>query len=408
MLLFVAVTALVSGGLLSAALTSRRLAHRDYNRERAMQAAEAGLECMCQTIQQTFGLLPTTVTTNGVLDGVTWSCTATKVAEYRFRLDSTGTVEGVKWCVHAAEVEAPSWAEFALWMDRNGVIYFGGGEVFYGRVHSNDMLYFDVVNGIGPAFYETLSSASNTFGGTTNGSIFDKGFLLNAQQDTMASVDFATLKTQAQTYGNLLSGNTFVTFNGNNMRISNTRAGWTNYNMAIGTNRIVYVQKASTGPTNTSAATLVLGGRLDGRVTFVTEDDISITNNITYASDPRTNAASDDALGLVSYDDIWVATNAPNNLEVFAAMMATGAMTNESGSFGVVGYNQGTVRGNLTVYGSIVQEVRGAVASGNSGGMTSGYVKNYSYDRRFSVQAPPYFPRLKTKLTMGQWREGPT
>lgn len=405
-LIFISVAGITAGALLNASITSRKLAHRDYCRERAMYAAESGFETVCQKIQSVYGVLPATFVTNGTIGDGTWSCTATKLGEYLFKLDCTGVVEDVRWCVHSGRVEAPSWAEFALWMHVNGVIYFWAGETFDGKVHSNDKLWFQPSGGVGPVFHDTLSSATNTFGGSTNGSVFDKGFILNADQDSMATVDFATMKSQALTYGNLLAGNTYITFNGNNMRVTNARSGWTNYNLAVGTNKIIYVQRATTGASGTMRGTLEIGGRVDGRVTIVAEDDIMITNHITYAEDPRTNASANDAVGLVTMDDIWITTNAPNNLNIFAAMMATGVLTNESGSFGVTNYNSGPTRGTLTVHGSIVQEVRGAVNTASSGIIQTGYAKNYAYDRRFSIQAPPYFPRLKTKISYGEWREG--
>lgn len=405
-MVFVMIAGIVTGAMLNASVTHRKAAARAMFREKAMAAAESGLETIAQRIQSTQAMLPTTYRTNGTVDGCDWAATALKVSEFRFQIYCTGVVNGVKWRVHAARVELPSWSQYALWMHKNGVIYFIGGESFYGWVHSNDRLYFNQAGGIGPYFYDRVTSASNDYGGTTNGSYFAKGLTLNADQDTMASVDFTQLLTAAQTYGTVLTGLTYITFSGTSARVTNPRRGWTNFNLTISTNSIIYVRQGTSGAhTN---ADVQIGGRLNGRLTIAADADFIITNHVTYWVDPRTNASSQNALGLVAKDDIRIATNAPNNLNIFAAMLATGqASASDDGQFMVDKYNTGSPRGDLTVWGSIVQQTRGAVGTFNSSGTSTGFAKNYGYDDRFRNSAPPYYPRVSTKVDFDGWREGP-
>ena len=139
-------------------------------------------------------------------------------------------------------------------------------------------------------------------------------------------------------------------------------------------------------------------------MTVIADGSFQITNNITYASDPRTNAASNDALGLVAGADITVMTNAPNGETIFAAMMATG-LKSSTGSFGAQNYDKRAASGNLTVWGSIVQNVRGAVNTGGGGTTRTGFAKNYGFDTRFSLTAPPYFPRLDSKIRYSGWTD---
>jgi hypothetical protein len=47
--------------------------------------------------------------------------------------------------------------------------------------------------------------------------------------------------------------------------------------------------------------------------------------------------------------------------------------------------------GTLTIRGAIIQKVRGAVAIGNTSGVTSGYAKDYAHDPRMMYDQPPYF-----------------
>ena len=147
---------------------------------------------------------------------------------------------------------------------------------------------------------------------------------------------------------------------------------------------------------------------MTGRMSIASEDDITVAGNITYTTDPVAHPTSTDALGLLSYTDVWVGTSAPNNLTIDAAIMATGASiaANSPGSFGVNNYNSGSPRGNLNVYGGIVQEVRGAVATVSNGSVVTGYSKNYSYDPRFINTPPPYYPTVSGVLKYTSWTEG--
>ena len=77
-----------------------------------------------------------------------------------------------------------------------------------------------------------------------------------------------------------------------------------------------------------------------------------------------------------------------------------------TGSFGVINYSTRTPAGTLTVYGGIVQEVRGAVGTANSRGGAEGYAKNYSYDSRFLTKPPPDYPVISGQVNFSQWQEG--
>jgi Tfp pilus assembly protein PilX len=405
---FVMLTGMVTGALISAAVTHRRMADRAYQRERAFNIAEGGLEAACQIISARGDLLPDPYVTNGALNGGNFYCTIDRTSSFTYALSSTGIVNNVKWVVQARRVEQPSWAKYALWMDINGNIYFIGGESFYGHVHSNTRLYFDETGGDGADFYDRITTATNGYSGTTNGATFAYGLELNADQDSMANVNFTNLLDTATLAGYVVTGHTIVTLTGTTMRVTNQRKGWTNHSITVGTNAIMYVKTITTGGASTNrSGRLMISGRLDGRITFVTDEDVMIRGHLTYATYP-TNAGADDAIGLVSRDDIWIDTTMPNNANVHAAMMATGQLPSDNGSFGVVNHSSGSARGDLNVWGSIVQEVRGAVGTFGGSGTTTGYSKKYGFDRRFLTSPPPYYPRLATKLSLYDWREGPT
>jgi len=73
-------------------------------------------------------------------------------------------------------------------------------------------------------------------------------------------------------------------------------------------------------------------------------------------------------------------TGAPGNIQGLT-IDATILALNDS--FGVNNYSQSNNEGQLTVYGSIQQNARGAVGQGG------GYVKYYTWDPRLTLYGPP-------------------
>ena len=404
--IFILLVGMVAGALVNAAVTHRKHSDRSFQRERAFHIAEAGLEVACQAVSTYGDMMGDPYYTNRTLNGGSFSCGIDRTASFSYVISSTGVVNGVKWIVQARRVEQPSWAKYALWMDYNGAIYFIGGESFYGHVHSNSKIYFDETGNDGADFYDRLTTATNEYGGTLDGATFAYGLELNADQDSMANVNFTSLLESAQSYGLVLTGHTFVTFTNSTMRITNQRKGWTNHSMTIGTNNIIYVKDTTGGLSTNRVGRVHVSGRVDGRITLVAEEDAYLRGHLTYANHP-TNSSSDDAVGIVVKDDILVDTTMPNNAQIHAAMMATGQDSGEDGSFAVVNHSSGSPRGDLNVWGSIVQERRGAVGTFNGSGTSTGYSKKYGFDTRFTSLPPPFYPRLSTKLSIADWREGP-
>jgi hypothetical protein len=74
-------------------------------------------------------------------------------------------------------------------------------------------------------------------------------------------------------------------------------------------------------------------------------------------------------------------TGSTSNIDIDAAILAL------NHSFIVDNWACGASLGNLNVDGAIAQYFRGPV--GTSGG--TGYIKNYTYNRRLKYREPPYF-----------------
>ncbi|RKR75525.1 hypothetical protein [Frondihabitans australicus] len=159
-------------------------------------------------------------------------------------------------------------------------------------------------------------------------------------------------------------------------------------------------------------------GTVNGDVTIAANNYVYITGDITY----DTATAANDLLGLIGQNNVYVYNPIGNYTTTYTyscgtskkpatctgTTQHTNALLDESQSdrtidaaimsvahsFTVENYSadSGNPKGNLNVYGSIVQKYRGPVAtSGGNGTVNTGYTKNYSYDPRLAFEAPPKF-----------------
>jgi len=422
-LLFLSIGLVISIVALSS--NHRKIAFKQLNMDQAMYVAEAGLERGCRYIDSNVvslvSLMQTSTNIAGTFNSGTYSYCITRLNSTTFSLVSTGSINGISRAVSILRIYQPTYAEFALWSHQNGAIYFKLGESFNGHVHADDPFYFSTIGG-GADFHAALTSATNvwyTDGATKNGDLssmtMDYGLELNSFQGSMADVDFnsttnTSMKNVAASLGLVLSGTSTMSFSGSVVRITNGARSWTNYVYTPNTtNGLIYVANNGTTAGNNAGIVNLVGGNIATRLSIIAENDIVISGNITYTNDPRTNANSTCALGLVTMDDVRIATNAPNNLTIQGAVMATGDTTDgSSGSFGVDNYSSGSGRGNLTIYGGIVQNIRGAVGTFNSSGsLSTGYNKMYNYDPRFISIPPPYYPAISGTVRFANWTEGP-
>jgi hypothetical protein len=405
--------------IVSLSSNHRKVSQEQVTMEQAMFVAEAGIERGARFMESNLTVIvgSSTGATNGSgsVGSGTFTYSIIRSNSSTYNLVSTGTVNGVSRVIKLLRIYQPSYAEFAFWTHVNGAIYFKDGEVFDGHVHADDQLYFDASGG-GPVFHAAVTSNAGTYT-VKNGSItdieFDQGLTLNSYQGQMADVDFnssasTSMKNTASSSGLLLSGTTTLTFNGTSVSITNTRKSWSNHTYNPSTEGIIYIANATSGSSDVAGIAYLKGGNVTGRLTVVTESDMYVRGNITYTTDPRTTSSSTDALGMISQADIWVDTTAPNNLEIDAAMIANGTSgsSSDTGSFGVINYNTGSPRGNLTIYGGIVQDQRGAVGTFSGSSTTHGYAKQYGYDPRFINTPPPYYPTIANKVTFSNWQEG--
>ena len=440
--------------------------------ETAFYLAEAGIEAACIYVTEQGSLLPNLHKNNATVGDGTFDYKIEKTGFYECDITATGEVNGKRRSILLSGVRSATYAKFAFFAEDNGSIYFKSGEEFFGHIHTDTTPWFSG----NPIFNDVFTTKSSGYSGSISSVDFKNGFKTNKDMGSMADVDFSTMKTFAQSYPDealLLTGETEIEFNGDQMLITNAEKGWENESITMSAEQMIYIQDGSVNSTEKyykfvgswngnykkqneeyiligfgkqnakyilktktitedSPGTLALnGGIIDGRVTIVTEDDISINDHIIYNLNPLDEDAVNeaiaeakaealtngkdfdaddvvkDALGLISGDDVIITGSAPDHINIHATIMATGATSSDDGSFYVYNYRNYSPRGYINLLGGIVQQKRGPVGLFNrdTGTNLASYDKKYTFDARFERKPPPNFPPLQSGLTYERWQE---
>ncbi len=293
---------------------------------------------------------------------------------------STAETETARAVVEASLTQN-SFSRFAFFSNNENGVFFQNNDVINGPVHTNGTL-----NISGSPTFNGRVTSPNPWNGTGNpqfngGSNFAANTInlpTNAQADQ--------LRTQAQNGG--LSFNNDITVNFNNNGT---------VDISDGGNPEVNFDLSNWNGVISSSGTVSVQGSVNGQVTVHSSQEVRIAGDVTYQ-----NPSGDDLLGIVSQGNITVdpgahAINGTQDLSIHASMMAIG----NGNSFQLQGWDDGTTRGTLNLLGGIQQDTRGAVGSfnPNTGNITSGYSKNYTFDQRLSQVNPPFYPRQSVFTT---------
>jgi hypothetical protein len=150
----------------------------------------------------------------------------------------------------------------------------------------------------------------------------------------------------------------------------------------------------------TGCGNVYVEGNYSKSLTVASSDDVIINGNlIPTGLEPGQEPTGSATLGIIANHYVRIYHPVENgkfgcqnassgdikNPWIYAALLST------QHSVVVDNYNCGSPLGELNIYGAIAQNYRGIVATGNSKGVVTGYVKNYNYDDRLAVDEPPYF-----------------
>ncbi|MBN2069960.1 MAG: DUF4900 domain-containing protein [Candidatus Krumholzibacteriota bacterium] len=317
------------------------------------------------------------------LDSNTGNPSRFVMATVRATLNGTGISK-----VLQVQVGQQNFSRYAYFSDMEkspsgSTIWFYENDEFHGPVHTNDQMH---IYG-NPDFYGEASSAAADIdyyhgGPPQDDPQFHKGLTLNASRIDLPTDTSMLLNAATASGGLALTGNPvaieFMVDGGGNPYLR-VKIGGTTNDMSYPANGVIYVSGRAE-----------VKGRIKGQVTVGCSGDIFITDNLVYDTDPRTDPTSTDLCGLVAEGNVTMADNTANrdsaDETVMAAIMALDT------SWGVENYSSGSPRGDLVVYGGIIQKQRGAVGTFGSYGISTGYNKDYNYDSRLMDTPPPAFP----------------
>jgi len=424
--------AILGAGLLDLAGVEVRSSQRLVDSQRAFWLAEGGKERAFRWIAQQdpppaedvlvfeeeAGPDGGSYTVNVVVDTA-----SVYLPEKSFMLESVGRSGGQERRVRQ-QVRLTCFAQFAYFTDEErtdagGPIWFGSGDVLEGRVHTNGtfnirgtptflgrvtsssdhMLAYQVYPVVGPEEWPVHG----------NDPVFAEGYELNVPAIPFPET-VRDLRDESLNGGLYLPAAATVHLGrvGTNpdsivspgwLRYKETGQDWeegTSIEIASLDNKVIYCE-----------GDLTISGLLDGSLTASSQGDIIIVDDLLYAGADAAGAplpGCDDMLGLVAernivleYDDS-IDPLPTYDLKIDGILMALNT------SMTARDYRNGVLRGTLTIWGGVIQKVRGPVAASNGGVRVSGYEKDYHYDTRVTGQTPPGFPMTGTYEKIA-WKE---
>ncbi len=147
-------------------------------------------------------------------------------------------------------------------------------------------------------------------------------------------------------------------------------------------------------------------GTLDGKLSVASGKDVRIEDNIVYERPPDPDLSlgesvnqTKDMLGLIAHDNVWISDDfdgGTHGIDIHAAIFAL------EGSYGAENVtaswpntrNYGP-EGTIRLLGSVAQKNRGAVGlfDSRTGQISQGFLKNYRYDNRMFPEGDTRFPQ---------------
>lgn len=165
---------------------------------------------------------------------------------------------------------------------------------------------------------------------------------------------------------------------------------------------------------NRCSGDVYVEGTLDGRLTIAAENNVIISNSITY--DGGRTAGSDDMLGLVANNFVEImhpVTSSGSDIRYlpgsnrFSAPHIDAAILSVEHSFRVQNYNRGSAFSSpISLFGTIAQLFRGPVGTFSGSTTVTGYDKDYRYDPRLEFVSPPHFlDPVQSAWSVRSWSE---
>jgi hypothetical protein len=168
-------------------------------------------------------------------------------------------------------------------------------------------------------------------------------------------------------------------------------------------NGLIYDENPSGCNSSSCEADVYVSGTVTGQVTVGSQNNITITQNLTDAG----GVSGSNMIGLTATNYIVLPDSNSTNpatgkaLSTVSGLQIDAAMVALNHSMWLPGWSSDSTLGSLQITGSIAQEYRGPVGAHNGNTLTNGYGKDYVYDSRLRYEQPPYF----TSPTLPTWSE---
>jgi hypothetical protein len=316
-------------------------------------------------------------------NGGTFSTSVSSIGGGMIRIDASGTYAGKSQTV-SITMKPSRFSKFA---------YYGGtsasaaawetGDTIGGPSHTQGKL-----KTFGSPVFMGKATAKTgiTMTGSPKNPQFIGGFESGVDIPMPANTSYNNIISAATSGGKLQTGGTlYLKFNNDGTVSWKTSAAGVVTTQSLSSyapNGVIAVDKGS----------LFIEGTLDGRVTVAslrssgsTGGTTTILNSMVMKDNPKTNPASNDMLGIVSYGDITVANNLATQFDIQATMYSyTGGLAVEHGT--------SRPAGNLSVHGGMIVERLYATSNGASGSSRKGYNLILRFDERMYNDSPDYFP----------------
>jgi Tfp pilus assembly protein PilX len=314
-------------------------------------------------------------------------------------------------------------------------ISFGGGDKVLGPLHTNDSIQVSGTVTFGSSSNDAIEisldkpksvngSGTITWTGTLNSPIdplpmpdnngeldvparTPQGIMLDGLNTV--ELDSSTTPAQIKIWKGMRPDQTYTTWSNGSFKADKpptVTKPWPD-------NGVLYVQGGSGGCSSTDSPhnadyfddstgcpELFLSGSYKDNLTVGSAGDIVVAprkwkegdaTNSTSAGITRTGDA---VLGLIAnnYVRVWHPVSSCTNRSPAQTDVTIQAAILALRSFIVDNWDCRPALGKLSVDGAIAQKFRGPVATGGSvSAPSTGYIKNYTYDRRLKYRSPPYF-----------------
>jgi len=275
-------------------------------------------------------------------------------------------------------------SKFCMYAGAMDGVYFEPQDSVFGPCHIEKTLNYGNTGGgimTGGAYFGGKVTTKNGIAALTNPAMLPT-FAQGREDGVSIPLSLNTAQLVAEAGGNIFTGGElWVTLKDDSVAWKRSKTG------AVTTQAITQI--APNGVLAIDKGTLYIQGELSTRLTVAslrtsgsTGGTIIVKDNVTYKTDPRVDPLCHAMLGVVGYGSISIDTTAAHN-----NFTVQGSLYSQTDGVQVVNWDS-RPRGNLYVLGGWI----GTQIFATSNGTTTGLPVNVTFDERFRVDAPPYFP----------------